>query len=167
MRIPRLIRNQRGVTLIDLILVIIIVSLAVPPMMALLMEGTRLSTFGVTVTRANGMASTLFEEVRSKRWDENTDGTASATLGPDGESRAAFDDVDDFDGLDESPPKDSLGSDLAASAGFRQQVSVCYVDPNVDLDTCQGGTSNYKKITVTATDPEGRATQLVTVISRY
>lgn len=166
MRIPRLIRNQRGVTLIDLILVIIIVSLAVPPMMALLIQGTRQSTFGVTVSRANSLASALLEEMRSKRGDENAT-SASMTLGPEfGENRTTYDDVDDYHGLDESPPKDSLGNDLAGYAGFRQQVSVCYV-ANTNLDTCVGGISLYKKVTVTVTDPEGRSTQLVTVISSY
>ncbi|MEE8224925.1 MAG: hypothetical protein V3R42_04315 [candidate division NC10 bacterium] len=166
MSLPRLHRNQRGTTLIDLIVVIVIVALAVPPMMGLLIQVMRQSTFGVTVTRANHLASTLFEEMRSKRGDENAT-AASATLGPDpGETRATYDDVDDYHGLDESPPKDSLGNDLAGSAGFRQQVSVCYV-ANTDLDTCIGGPTLYKRITVTVTDPEGRASELVTMISNF
>ncbi len=167
MRLRRLHRNQRGMTLIDLILVIVIVSLAIPPMVALLIQETRQSTFGVTMTRANGLGSTLLEEIRSKRWDENG-GAASTTLGPEtGETRATYDDADDFLGLDDSPPQDSLGTDMAGSTGFRQQVSVCYV-ANTDLETCLGsGTSNYKRITVTVTDPEGRTTQVVTVISNF
>jgi len=167
MRLPRLVHDQRGVTLIDLILVIIITSLAVPPMVALLSHVTRESTFGVAVTRANHLASTLLEEVRSKRWDENT-GAASATLGSEtGETRATYDDVDDFHALDESPPKDSLGTTISGVTGFRQQVSVCYV-ANTDLNTCLGsGTSNYKQVTVTVTDPEGRASQMVTMLSSF
>ncbi len=162
----RLLRNQRGVTLIDLIVIIVIVAIALPPMIGLLIQVTRQSTFGVTVTRANHLASTLFEEMRSKRGDENAT-AASATLGPDpGETRATYDDVDDYHGLDESPPKDSLGNDVADSGGFRQQVSVCYV-ANTDLDTCIGGPTLYKRITVTVTDPEGRASELVTMISNF
>ena len=107
----RLLRNQRGVTLIDLIVIIVIVAIALPPMIGLLIQVTRQSTFGVTVTRANHLASTLFEEIRSKRGDE-TAGAPSTTLGPEfGETRASYDDVDDYHGLDESPPKDSLGTD--------------------------------------------------------
>lgn len=167
MRLRRLHRDQRGITLIDLILVIVVVSLAIPPMVALLIQGTRQSTFGVTMTRANGLGSTLLEEIRSKRWDENG-GAASTTLGPEtGETRATYDDVDDFNGLNDSPPQDSLGNPAAGSTGFRQQVTVCYV-ANTDLETCLGsGTSNYKRITVTVTEPEGRSTQVVTVISSF
>ncbi|MEE9522808.1 MAG: hypothetical protein V3W05_08370 [candidate division NC10 bacterium] len=162
----RLLRNQRGVTLIDLIVIIVIVAIALPPMIGLLIQVTRQSTFGVTVTRANHLASTLFEEIRSKRGDE-TAGAPSTTLGPEfGENRASYDDVDDYHGLDESPPKDSLGNDVADSGGFRQQVSVCYV-ANTDLDTCIGGPTLYKRITVTVTDPEGRASELVTMISNF
>ena len=167
MKLSRLYRDQRGVTLIDLIITIIILAIAVPPMVGVFITSTRNSTFGVTMARANHLASNLFEEIRSKRWDENT-GAASATLGPDtGETRATYDDVDDFHGLNETPPKDSQGVTMSGSTGFRQQVSVCYV-ASTDLNTCLGsGTSNYKKITVTVTDPEGRVSPLVTVISSF
>lgn len=167
MTIPRLYRDQRGVTLIDLILVIIIVGIAIPPMVGVLITSTRNSTFGVTMARANHLASSVLEEIRSKRWDE-TAGAASATLGPEtGETRATYDDVDDFHGLNETPPKDSLGATMSGTTGFRQQVSVCYV-AGTALDTCLGsGTSNYKRITVTVTDPQGRVTPLVTVISSF
>jgi MSHA pilin protein MshD len=159
----RLHRDERGFTLIDLILVIIIVAIAIPPMLALFIQMVSGSTFGVTVSRANALASTLREEIQSKKWDESAP-PPSLILGPEtGESRAIFDDVDDFDGLDESPPRDSQGAILAGFTGFRQQVSVCYVT-NTDFDTCIGGPTMYKQVTVTVTGPEGRATQLVTVI---
>jgi MSHA pilin protein MshD len=163
----RLYRDQRGVTLIDLIITIIIVAIALPPMVGIFITSTRNSTFGVSMARANHLASNLLEEIRSKRWDENT-GAASATLGSEsGETRATYDDVDDFHGLNESPPKDSQGMTMSGSTGFRQQVSVCYVAGS-DLNTCLGsGTSNYKQIAVTVTDPEGRVTPLVTVISSF
>jgi len=41
-------------------------------------------------------------------------------------SRANFDDVDDFDGLDESPPLDATGVVRSGFAGYRVQVSVAY-----------------------------------------
>lgn len=159
----RLHRDERGFTLIDLILVIIIVAIAIPPMLTLFIQAVSGSTFGVTVSRANALASTLREEIQSKKWDESAP-PPSLILGPEtGESRAIFDDVDDFDGLDESPPRDSQGAILAGFTGFRQQVSVCYV-ANTDFDTCIGGPTMYKQVTVTVTGPEGRTTQLVTVI---
>lgn len=159
----RLHRDERGFTLIDLILVIIIVAIAIPPMLALFIQMVSGSTFGVTVSRANALASTLREEIQSKKWDESAP-PPSLILGPEtGESRATYDDVDDFDGLDESPPRDSQGAILAGFTGFRQQVSVCYV-ANTDFDTCIGGPTMYKQVTITVTGPEGRTTQLVTVI---
>jgi len=166
MKLSRLYRDQRGVTLIDLIITIIILGIAIPPMVGVFITSTRNSTFGVNMARANHLASNLFEEIRSKRWDENT-GAASATLGPDSETRATYDDVDDFHGLNETPPQDSLGVAISGSTGFRQQVSVCYV-ADTAVNTCLGsGTSNYKKITVTVTDPQGRVTPLVTLISSF
>jgi MSHA pilin protein MshD len=162
----RLHRDERGFTMVDLVLVIIIVAIAIPPMVALFIQVVSGSTFGVTVSRANALASTLREEIQSKKWDESAP-PPSLPLGPEtGESRATFDDVDDFDGLDESPPQDSLGAILAGFTGFRQQVSVCYVT-NTDFDTCIGGPTMYKQVTVTVTDPEGRTTQLATVIAGF
>ncbi len=159
----RLHRDERGFTLVDLILVIIIVAIAIPPMLTLFIQAVSGSTFGVTVSRANALASTLREEIQSKKWDESAP-PPSLILGPEtGESRATYDDVDDFDGLDESPPRDSQGAILAGFTGFRQQVSVCYV-ANTDFDTCIGGPTMYKQVTVTVTEPEGRTTQLATVI---
>ncbi|KRT69041.1 MAG: mannose-sensitive agglutinin biogenesis protein MshD, MSHA pilin protein MshD [candidate division NC10 bacterium CSP1-5] len=170
MKLSRLYRDQRGVTLIDLIITIIILAIAVPPMVGVFITSTRNSTFGVTIARANHLASNLFEEIRSKRWDENT-GAASATLGPDsGETRATYDDVDDFNGLDETPPKDSLGVTMSGSTGFRQEVCVRYVASNdLNNNTCPeaAATSNYKRIRVRVTDPEGRVTELVTLISSF
>ncbi len=167
MSVPGLQHDQRGITLIDVILVIILLALAIPPMIALFIQVVQGSTFGVTVARANALAATLVEEIRSKQWDENAP-AASLPLGAEGgETRLTYDDVDDFDTLNESPPRDSQGTILAGFNGFRQQVSVCYV-ANSALDTCLGaGTSNYKRITVTVTDPEGRPTQTVTVISSF
>ncbi len=162
----RLHRDERGFTLVDLILVIIIVAIAIPPMLTLFIQAVSGSTFGVTVSRANALASTLREEIQSKKWDESAP-PPSLILGPEtGESRATYDDVDDFDGLDESPPRDSQGAILAGFTGFRQQVSVCYV-ADTDFDTCIGGPTMYKQVTVTVTGPEGRTTQLATVIASF
>ncbi len=168
----RLHRDERGFTLVDLILVIIIVAIAIPPMLALFIQVVSGSTFGVTVSRANALASTLREEIQSKKWDHND--PWSVILGPEpGDSRATYTDVDDFNGLDESPPRDSQGAILntvpptpAGFTGFRQQVSVCYV-AETDFDTCIGGPTYYKQVTVTVTDPEGRATQLVMGITSF
>ena len=168
----RLHRDERGFTLVDLILVIIIVAIAIPPMLALFIQVVSGSTFGVTVSRANALASTLREEIQSKKWDHND--PWSVILGPEtGDSRATYTDVDDFNGLDESPPRDSQGAILntvpptpAGFTGFRQQVSVCYV-AETDFDTCIGGPTYYKQVTVTVTGPEGRATQLAMVITSF
>jgi len=49
-------------------------------------------------------------------------------VGIDGESRAEFDDVDDFDGLDEQPPLDVNGNPRAEHANYRVQISADYLD---------------------------------------
>lgn len=158
--------DERGFTLIDLILVIVIVAIAIPPILTLFVHVVRGSTFGVTVTRANALAATLYEEIQSKKWDESSPPPSFPLGAETGETRATYDDVDDFHGLDESPPRDSQGTPLAGFTGFRQQVSVCYV-ASTDFDTCIGGITMYKQVTITVTDPEGRTTQMTTVVAGY
>lgn len=56
---------------------------------------------------------------------------ASSAIGlesDDTRSRATFDDVDDYDGLLESPPADREGTTLVSEAGWELGVSVMFVD---------------------------------------
>lgn len=53
--------------------------------------------------------------------------------GPEGteavSGKAAFNDIDDFNGLTESPPTDRAGTKLTQFAGWTRSVSVAWVDP--------------------------------------
>jgi MSHA pilin protein MshD len=115
------------------------------------------------------------EEIRSKCWDEtattslpcNGPITPSAVLGPDGEGRGVFDDVDDYNGLVNTPPQDSQGNPLASYALYTRSVTVCYVNSGV-LDTCVAGPTPYKRVLVTvAWGGAGDQVQLVTVFSNH
>jgi len=84
------------------------------------------------------LAQAYFDEIMAKRYDENapiggrpacsatTTACSLASAFDDGESRAQYDDLDDFHGLDEQPPLHADGTPMSAYAGFRVQVSVRY-----------------------------------------
>jgi len=147
--------------LTETVLVIIVLSLAVPSLLLRIGEGTRASANGELTTIANHLAEDLMEEILEKRWDENTpvgggsiangSKTAPANFGTaEGETRATFDDVDDYHGLSENPPTDATNTAMSGYNNFTRAVSVIYVDTS-DLNTAVTTTPrpDYKRITVT------------------
>ena len=67
-------------------------------------------------------------------------------------NRSNFDDVDDYSGWNESPPKHKNGSALTGYADWSVNIEVAYVDPA----TPNGSPSadlGLKRVTVTVTDP--------------
>ena len=80
----------------------------------------------------------------------------------DGESadvRSAWDDVDDYNGLSECPPKTKSGAAITGAAGWTCQVAVAYVQPDNPNQTSSTDTG-LVRITVSATSPTGVTTTL-------
>jgi MSHA pilin protein MshD len=81
-------------------------------------------------------------------------------FGPEpGETRATFNDVDDYNGWAESPPATRAGVALAGYAGWSRAVAVTYVDP-ATLAASTAPTT-LKQATVTVTAPSGKTYALV------
>ena len=80
-------------------------------------------------------------------------------FGPEiGESimnRNDFDDVDDYNGWNEAPPKQKSGAGLAGYGGWSVNIAVAYVDPTVP-DGSPSSDLGLKRVTVTVTDPLGK-----------
>ncbi len=75
-------------------------------------------------------------------------------------TRVGFDDVDDYDGWTESPPKSRDGTPLPDKTGWQWSVSVTYVDL-ATLTPSGGVDTGIKRITVTVTDDRGAQSSLV------
>ncbi len=178
--------TERGFTLIEIIMIIVIVSIAIPSL--LIMVGQE-AKFGVEselrVTAAN-VGQALMEEIKTKKWDQNSPippGTASTTLGPES---ATYDDVDDYNDLVPASLGTTPCTDTFTVSGiaFTRAVDVCYVSSGA-LNTCvdtapvagscnrtiaAGSQTDYKKITVTVTAPAtnwGSDVVLTTVMTNY
>jgi MSHA pilin protein MshD len=95
------------------------------------------------------MAQDLMAEILATNYKELVE---TPTFGPEptetGGTRANFDDVDDFNGWNATPPQNSDGSVIANRTGWRQQVTVEYVDP-LNANTTVGTDQGAKRITVT------------------
>ena len=144
--------SRRSLTLIELIAIIVVIGLTIPPILNALNNATiKVAQAEFTTTTAI-VGRDLLEEIISKRFDEVDEApwTPSDEFGTgrvdeaDETSRDEYDDVDDFDDLVET--------NISGFPGFSRSTSVYYVDPDgSDLDTEQAAATNYKRVDVTVT----------------
>lgn len=99
---------------------------------------------------AAGLAADLMSEIASMPYEDPTN--AEGKLGQEvGEplSRDAFDDVDDYAGLMESPPLDASGIALTTEAGWEQSVGVRFASSDGGSISEASDDLGLKEITVT------------------
>jgi MSHA pilin protein MshD len=108
----------------------------------------------------------LLSEILQTRYKD----LVSPTFGTEtGETRATYDDVDDYDGLSEGSAAYANGTVIAGGAGWKRKVKVDWVDPadpTSKVNTDQG----LKRVVVTVTSPGGRVTTVTglrTTADRY
>ncbi|MDO8271670.1 MAG: type II secretion system protein [Gammaproteobacteria bacterium] len=143
--------RQSGLTLIEMVLTILILSIALVMISAVLSGGLGRSSDTTQELRSVALAQSYLDEILGKRFDENSAPrgippcsaatvacTVAGSFGPDGgELREDYDDVDDYHGLDEgdgqvNPLQDAEGATRTGYDNFRVQISVRYIDIGVE-----------------------------------
>lgn len=177
-------RNERsggsnGFTLIELIITIVVISIALAAMLGVFSSSMSRSADPMWRNKSIKLAQLYLDEVLSKKFDENTPVggepaagsgggapalTACGSLGSEaGEVRATYDDVDDYDGLADSPPVAVNGA-LDSSYGS-YSVSVVVVCDGTAASV--NGNQHAKKIKVTVTAPAQGAMDFYTYKGNY
>ena len=159
--------KQNGFSLIEMIVVIVVLALALTGVTLVINETLKQSPKPLIQTRAMELAQTYLDEIMPKRFDElsgqggiprcdSTDNAAqvcSNTMGnEEGGNRLLFDDVDDYNGLDNQPPVLASGATPSNFDNYRVQVTVTYAGADLGL-----ANRTAKRITVTITTPLGTA----------
>jgi type II secretory pathway pseudopilin PulG len=114
--------HAKGITLIEMIMVIIVLGIAIPALLRSWADVSWRSVRSEALADSTFFAQAMMEEIESKQFDENISSPWSAPLGPEGgESRegsgnAGFDDVDDYNEYSDVP-----------AAGYTRCVTVDYV----------------------------------------
>lgn len=150
-------------------MIIVIVAIAIPALLVILGQEAKQGVNAELMISATNVGQALMEEIRSKRWDENSPippVVYTIPPGPEaGEARATctgtpntFDDVDDYNGYSETC--------TWGGPDYTTDVVVCYVDAT-DLNTCVAGPTDYKRIEVTVSNPNIGTVELVTVVTNY
>jgi MSHA pilin protein MshD len=154
--------SQAGFTLIEVIVSMVVMAIALTYLSTIFFTAPQKSVEPLLQVRAAEFGQALMAEILSKAYDEKTplggvpacnDGItecSSALRSDSGESRATFDDVDDYndycDTADPGPLVNSLGVELPAETFGNFRMSVCvFYDGNYDgLD--DGAIANAKLI---------------------
>ena len=160
-----MLRAARGFTLIETILSMVVISIAVVGITSALSNGFRHQSDGIWQAKASALGQAYVEEILSRRFDEQSPlggvPACSAATVPcsgaasfnDGESRAQFDDVDDYDGVSDLPPVDADGIARTGYDGYRVQVSVSYPTAAQVAALSLTSAQDAKVIEVTVTPP--------------
>lgn len=158
----RTIYNNRGISLIELVIAIIVIGLAIPALTRNWFDITQRSIRSEEIFDSASYNEQLMEEIKSKRFDESTEPpwTPENSLGveSDEDTRAKYDDIDDYDGFGETLP-----------GGFQSSVQVAYVDLSGTVwQAVTGQETDFKRVNVTVSRTNGgSSTTLVAVKGRY
>ena len=158
-------QKQSGFTLIETIIVIVLVGAMMAGMTSMFMTNVGNSHRPFLRQRALAVVNAFVDEIQHKRWNENSPlgggcvqtisnpclaGLPTIAIGPDaGEARATYDDIDDYNGLSQSPPQNSAGADMTGYTGFTVNVTV--VQPAGAWNTIPA--ADVRLITVSVTSP--------------
>jgi MSHA pilin protein MshD len=145
---PSAFRNRPAFTLIEAAVSSVIV--AVMLIVALNTAASARAREQKAIDRQRGvmLAQELMSEILDKAY---IDPGASPVFGPEsGETRSTYNDVDDYNGLSESPPKNAAGTAISFPQNTRwsRSVVVQWVTSS-NLNTSSATETYLKKITVT------------------
>jgi MSHA pilin protein MshD len=147
---------KKGFTIIEIIMVIIILGVAMPPIIQGLYNALTFNVTASSFSEGNGIGEELMEEIKARRFDESTSRPWS-TIGVDGgetpSNKSTFDDIDDFNGW----------TDIVSN--YSRTVTVFYVNSS-DLNNDAGVVTEMKKVAITVS--RGNSTvNLVSVFSSH
>src|SRR5262245_55724281 len=105
--------RQRGVTLVELIVAIVVVGVAIASVLGVFAATSMRSADAMARNQSTAIASAYLEEIQSKSFD----------VLPGTDDRANFDDVRDYDGLADSGARDQNDNALAGLAAYQVNVA--------------------------------------------
>jgi MSHA pilin protein MshD len=147
--IRRCVKPRAGMALVEAAVSMVIISIMLVASLNAVGASRLGQRWNADRLRATSLASDLMAEICDKSYSDPND---PPLFGPEaGEllaGRSAFDDVDDYNGLSESPPKDRAGTAIAGLTGWTRAAAVAYVSPT-DATVTSLTDTGVKRITVT------------------
>jgi MSHA pilin protein MshD len=134
--------RQRGVTLIEIVVAIVIVAIAATAILAAMASITVRGAETMVRQQAVSVAEAYLEEILLQ--PVASPGGAAPT------SRANFNDEDEYNGLSDSGAHDQYGNAIASLANYNVNVAVTQTTALTGIAAAQA-----RQIIVTVTDPNG------------
>ncbi len=145
--------SQRGVSLIELVLFIVIMGIALTSLLLVMNINTKSSADPMLNKQALAVAESMLEEVEHKAFANPTGGFSGAAIQS---NRGSFDSIDDYDGFATTGiiyPADGING----LTGYNVSVAVVAIA----WGTITLASGNAVQITVTVTNPQGIALQAI------
>lgn len=152
-------RSQKGVTLIEMVITIVILGIALSALISSLSSGISQSATPLWESRSLELTQAYLDEILAMKFDGAQPlggGVVSGVcaISTDGQSRANYDDVDDYDGLNDSPPQlIETSLDMSTYSDFSVLVSVSCSGTELNLSD----DAFAKRIVVTVNVPGGQS----------
>jgi hypothetical protein len=147
-------RERRGVSLVEVTVAVLLVSIMLAASMRSVAVSRMVDYKVANAARGKLLAQGLLAEILQQAYADPV--VASTTLGPDAAnletSRATYNDVDDYNGWTESPPKNRDGTLLSSDmTGWGRSVKVEWVNPASLTASASVTETHCKRVTVTVT----------------
>ena len=142
--------SRTGLALVEAVLSIVVVSVMLVAALRTVgaaRSGQARSTDGLT---GLNLAQDMMSEICDKAYTEPTE--VPVLFGPEATEvtggRTSYDDVDDYNGISNSPPRDRSNSPLSGMGQWMRSAEVAWVNPS-DLSQVVLSETGVKRITVT------------------
>lgn len=156
------VRQQRGVTLVELIITIVIIGIAMSALVSALTTGISRSAQPMLEGKALELSQAYLDEIQAMRFDDQSPigggsvlaASSPCTISNESQARTVFDDVDDYHGVNDSPPVLIESSiDMSAYANYQVTISVACAGTELGLSA----NDLAKRINVTVVLPSGES----------
>jgi len=143
----RFTNTRRGLTMAETIVSTLLVGMVLVGTIQLVGPVVRSGTVMSDKLVATNLARELSEEI-SIKYFTTPDNDDLEFIGDESEDRDKYDDIDDYNGLSNSPPQLSDETVMTHLAGWRRTVEVEHVDLN-NPNNATGSYTGLKRVTVT------------------
>jgi MSHA pilin protein MshD len=139
----------RGLTLVEAVMACLVVSILMVSAMRAAGMVARYQFATSDRARARFLAGQMMTDVLSYPYqDPLVTPVFGIETGEVATNKTTFDDVDDFNGWNESPPQDRDGNAMTELAGWKRYVSVAWVT-SANVSTVSATETGIKRVTVT------------------
>lgn len=176
---PQIQHRRTAISLVETVIALSLTTFAASALLTAVSSSVRVSTDGLHVAIASGLADQLLDEIAMVKFPSAT------TTGSSGVGRSGFDDLDDYAGYSASPPQARNGSLIGTEGSvslvtrpqqfqpsprqlsrYRQQVTVEKIVEAGNSWSVTTQPTNLRRVTVTIsyTDAQGLTTPLCTQV---